>query len=704
MNKYYRFLLSIITIIILITVGIFIEENIFNLINQFWFSSGILLVILLSLVDQPFFSKDSNIFVNAITALVPLILLAPEVNTDIFKFILILVVYLAVSSFILMFIRKNKKLDQNKYIIFFSKINQILGKPFVLFSLLFIWGIETSYGFNSMEFNLLIIFWGLFQLFNNIGFASAFLNLFNKELIKSSNSIGNIFAVIAQNTFLVKVNNQSININKFDSVKVLFSGDKKIYKGIVFEKLLLDNEKWVKVITNEFVEKSSNEKLVSDEVYIIQNKDEGEIVLANLIGIVLEGSTIGKIKFQYNSNFRIYEGSVLEIRVNEDTVLYQVVDAKTELINLSMMNQSGFISAEAIQLGTWDNKLGNFIKYGWVPNINSPIFLANPLLDIDVGSNEYKVGNLPNTNYPVILNTELAITHHTAVVGVTGTGKSVFSRNLIRQYLESGAYVICIDFTGEYKEKFTSESPIDIIPIQLSKVIFAKISEIEKIVDANYNKDNDDSKRLKIEVFKLVQDCVDKFLNSDTRLAILDLPELDNSSETMKFTQTFFKSLFKIAKERKSTGNKICLVLEEAHTIIPEWNFAGVNDRNSQSLINSIAQIALQGRKYNIGLLVIAQRTANVSKTILTQCNSIIAFQQFDKTSVDFLANYLGSDIATMLPQLKFRQAIATGKAFRSNSSMIFEVPEIYEQEMVEDEHNESNEAVLEIKEEVLIK
>lgn len=120
-------------------------------------------------------------------------------------------------------------------------------------------------------------------------------------------------------------------------------------------------------------------------------------------------------------------------------------------------------------------------------------------------------------------------------------------------------------------------------------------------------------------------------------------------------------------------------MLEEAHTVVPEWNFSGVSDKVSQPLLNSIAQIALQGRKYNIGLLVIAQRTANVSKTILTQCNTIVSFQEFDKTSSDFLANYFGQDIVSSLPKLKFRQAIAAGKAFRSSVPMIFEVPEIQE-------------------------
>ena len=66
---------------------------------------------------------------------------------------------------------------------------------------------------------------------------------------------------------------------------------------------------------------------------------------------------------------------------------------------------------------------------------------------------------------------------------------------------------------------------------------------------------------------------------------------------------------------------------------------------------------------------------------MLTQCNSIISFQEFDNTSIDFLANYYGDDIARILPALKFRQAIAVGKAFKSTIPMMFEVPEINEDE-----------------------
>lgn len=100
---------------------------------------------------------------------------------------------------------------------------------------------------------------------------------------------------------------------------------------------------------------------------------------------------------------------------------------------------------------------------------------------------------------------------------------------------------------------------------------------------------------------------------------------------------------------------------------------------SNKAVVNKIGQIALQGRKYGIGFLVIAQRTANVSKTVLTQCNTIISFQAFDKTSFGFLESYLGNDFLEAMPNLKFRQAVMVGKAYRSTHPLIVEIPEIIE-------------------------
>jgi len=165
-----------------------------------------------------------------------------------------------------------------------------------------------------------------------------------------------------------------------------------------------------------------------------------------------------------------------------------------------------------------------------------------------------------------------------------------------------------------------------------------------------------------------------KFITGKNNIGIFELPDLSNTTFVLEFTQFFLENVFNYAKENK--GQRICLVLEEAHTIVPETTFLGdLGDYGSnKAIVSKIGQIALQGRKYGVGLLVIAQRTANVSKTVLTQCNTVLCFQAFDETSFTFLGNYLGKELVTTLPNLQKYHAIITGKGVKSNIPMIVDL------------------------------
>ena len=97
----------------------------------------------------------------------------------------------------------------------------------------------------------------------------------------------------------------------------------------------------------------------------------------------------------------------------------------------------------------------------------------------------------------------------------------------------------------------------------------------------------------------------------------------------------------------------------------------------------------MQGRKYNVGFLIIAQRTANVTKTVLNQCNSVIAFNAFDETGMNFLKNYLGEDMVKVIPNLKEFQAVTVGKAFKSKNPLIVQIPIREETISLEDKRQE---------------
>ncbi|MGH7746043.1 MAG: hypothetical protein ACREQ5_14910, partial [Candidatus Dormibacteria bacterium] len=76
-----------------------------------------------------------------------------------------------------------------------------------------------------------------------------------------------------------------------------------------------------------------------------------------------------------------------------------------------------------------------------------------------------------------------------------------------------------------------------------------------------------------------------------------------------------------------------------------------------------------------VGLLVIAQRTATVSKTVLTQCNTIISFSCFDDTSLGFFKNFFGKSHTDAIPNLQYLQAVIFGKGVKSQRPIIVQIP-----------------------------
>ena len=682
MSKKYRLCLMTLSLVVLICVGWFINKNFAFLIDDFWFTSGLLMLILVSLIDQPFFVKDSNVFVNAVTASLSLLLVPREERNSIFWCFIIVVSYLIISSYVLMWLRNRELYEETKCIQIMSRINRQIGSPETMFSTFFLWGAIRQYGINSTKFNALLWFWVIFTIFNIPSLAKTIETFFEGQKNgNAENAVGKIFGVQAKNTFLIKLfETCNMSLERFDFVEYLYSVDDKIHRGLVLDVYQLDQEQWVKVLTTPEIDAFFSDTIInhkSDLIYKVVEPSQNDY-LERFVGLVSENSVTEKIKFIYNSTVDVRIGELIEVNIGQHKVLYQIVQGITQTEQLEKKNESAYIIGEAIQLGEWNNEIGRFEQFGWVPTINTPIFIASDILSPQIIATEYQIGNVPKTNYPVIINKETAVTHHTAILGITGTGKSVFARNLINQIADEETRVIIVDLTGEYKEKnpglqsIVKKEDAEVIGEYIEKIAqemgkFANQRDLQKIT------------YWETEIKKRFGMAIKGFLNGDIAKVIFELEDITNNANVLDYTRWFFWVLFKIAKNAKNYGKRVCVVLEEAHTVIPEISTMGTSDNASRATVNSISQIALQGRKYNIGFIVIAQRTANVSKTVLTQCNSIVVFQELDKTSSEFLLNYMGKDFVSILPTLKPRTAIAMGKAFRSTTPMVFEVPVINE-------------------------
>lgn len=107
----------------------------------------------------------------------------------------------------------------------------------------------------------------------------------------------------------------------------------------------------------------------------------------------------------------------------------------------------------------------------------------------------------------------------------------------------------------------------------------------------------------------------------------------------------------------------IAIMCDEAHLYIPERMQADSSDAVAVEIFERIAK---EGRKYGIGLVVISQRPSEVNRTVLSQCNNVIAMRltNGDDQSVikRLLPDSLGS-FGDLLPVLDIGEALVVGDA-----------------------------------------
>lgn len=645
--------------------------------KNLWFYSGLFMMVFSILFIDPYYSSPKNVITNTIPLALTLIPIKDDfVDQKLWWVSFGSVLFLLVMALLAMWLQDETKSEghvKNKVAERLRKLSVTFGRGKVLYSLVFIASLLSYYSIQNNFTITLFFFWCAILLID----PKSMTNTFSlKRQNQSNNAIGEVFSIQSKQLLLAKVFKDKTDVNKFDVVEFKYStqDDNTVSVGFVFDTYFLNNEKWIKVLKlKNGIQQNS---LLNPNIIYKVNKavnQHTDLDIDGFVGIVIEGSNIGNIKFEYSKkNEDLEEGQLLEVMIGSKTIYYQVVEGITAIEHLESKNECGFTCGEAIQLGEWQNNDLSFKKYGWVPNVNTPIFLAKTNFAVNqYAYPEYKLGVIPGTNLPSVINLHDAVSHHMALIGVTGSGKSYLAREIIGQ-LQTDTKVICIDFTGEYVKELAQLNPVAIIKSDKLPEVEAMIAEKEQEASTSKNKAKLLEHKKKIQ--NKLSEHVQTFIQSTDSLSIFELPDISNTAFLLEFTQLFLESIFNYAK--LNTGERICIVLEEAHTIIPETNFLGdLGDYGStKALVSKMGQIALQGRKYGVGLLVIAQRTANVSKTVLTQCNTIVCFQAFDETSFNFLSNYIGKDLVQTLPHLKQYHAVVTGKAIKSNLPMIVDL------------------------------
>jgi hypothetical protein len=559
----------------------------------------------------------------------------------------------------------------------------VLGSARILYSILFLFGLFSFYELRSNEAIFLLLFWGLFVVVWPLGLPELLSGMTRRKM--GTTSIGKLLRTDAPNIVRVSLNPSADWSPSRGKIYQQADGKQTLVIPLfsqVQDEGLLGTGLCVDSPTERF------KGLSGGQVYEIADKyrfSESEIsqrlsgdATSRLIGFVVEDSSIGTIRFETLDSETCQEGMVVWCRIGEDRVFYQITNGLTREETLQT-DKHGFQIAVAAQLGRLETEKG-FSKYEWLPAMNTPVFATSEKFggNLEIGkAGDFVYGLVPRTAIKVVGPLMDFIDSHTAILGVTGSGKTELAFDIIRKATETGIKVVCIDLTSQYAGRLANLKPANLsITAKLSEELGQKLMDVET---GQYGAGAEKkalkafSDKLRADVAKSLQAFLtDKSV--ETLVGLIQLEEISNTQATLYITELFMTCLLHFAKENKECP-RVLIVVEEAHTVMPEPSTMGLGDFSSRGLVAKIAQIALQGRKYGVGLLVIAQRTATVSKSVLTQCNTVISFTCFDDTSLGFLKNIFGEAHTALIPNLPPLSAVVFGKGVRSERPIIVQIP-----------------------------
>jgi Helicase HerA, central domain len=411
----------------------------------------------------------------------------------------------------------------------------------------------------------------------------------------------------------------------------------------------------------------------------------------NVIGRVVDHTDLATAVIQAGpgvSTTHAEEGSLIQLPIRGDQAMYQVVDVQLVIANETNVAREVY-QVSARKLGRWDEAGDQFVPVPWLPAPNATAELVHPTQS---SFNSKYIGFVPGTSFGIAINIDAAITHNTAIIGILGVGKTHLGWELIGRAVADGVKVVALDITGKYTPRFGN-----IVALNRSEEQIA--GRIEPQIAADFGNDkvrNNEAGNVAQFRTLIAQELAD-FINGPERMMVLN-PNGFNVSRMegnpfnakanrlsrmsmVEVTQYVAEEVLRLAQNLPQLDPhpgvdddraRICLVLEEAHSLIPEWN--SVTSPADQLSTNSTAKAILQGRKYGFGCLLITQRTANVTKSILNQCNTVFAMRIYDATGMGFLENYIGAGYAKLLATLRPRHAVIFGRGSSCDAPLIVEL------------------------------
>jgi hypothetical protein len=118
------------------------------------------------------------------------------------------------------------------------------------------------------------------------------------------------------------------------------------------------------------------------------------------------------------------------------------------------------VKVTAGELGAWVAESARFEQINWVAPAGQLVYRTDAgERVVDVPTGHQIVGSVPNSGFPIHVNIGDLVTHNTAIIGVTGSGKSYLAFHLIEEIVDQGIKVLILDISRQHDVYLTHRAP-----------------------------------------------------------------------------------------------------------------------------------------------------------------------------------------------------------------------------------------------------
>ncbi len=130
-------------------------------------------------------------------------------------------------------------------------------------------------------------------------------------------------------------------------------------------------------------------------------------------------------------------------------------------------------------------------------------------------------------------------------------------------------------------------------------------------------------------------------MNSGARITVMDLGGFEDPAEPLAVSLEMLDSLWENRQSRTPT----LIVIDEAHNVCP----AEPGNALASAVVNRLIQIAAEGRKFGLWLLLSTQRPSKLHPQVLSQCDNLALMRMNSPADVAELAELFGFTPPAML-------------------------------------------------------